>query len=286
MSTKRARRYRTSVRGEASGQGFTLIEISIVLIIIGLIVGGVLTGQALIRGANLRKTVTELQQYATAVRTFKVKYDCLPGDCARATQYFPTDPVCPRGSNQYTSTCDGTGDGILYKVTGGGSVAVPLDFNYAWNHLSLSKLIAGSYRDGNGATVCCPYITIGLDTPTSAYSPAVGYSLFTNSVALVTTSNLVRNQRNGVVIGIAAAPLTSYQDWLLGAGVNASDAQEMDSKIDDGLPTKGAFTGQDATLPVSEPSSFNSYTTCLTGSSYLSTSASGCVLYYYIGLDG
>ena len=59
--------------------GFTLIEISIVLVIIGLITGGVLVGQDLIRTAGVRATIPQIQGYNTAVNVFRNQYFALPG---------------------------------------------------------------------------------------------------------------------------------------------------------------------------------------------------------------
>jgi prepilin-type N-terminal cleavage/methylation domain-containing protein len=50
----------------AKQRGFTLIEMSIVLVVIGLIVGGVLVGRDLIRAAGVRATVTQIEKYSTA----------------------------------------------------------------------------------------------------------------------------------------------------------------------------------------------------------------------------
>ena len=61
-------------------RGFTLIELSIVLVIIGLIVGVVLVGQDLIRAAGVRATISQIEKYQTAVNTFRGKYGYLPGD--------------------------------------------------------------------------------------------------------------------------------------------------------------------------------------------------------------
>lgn len=60
--------------------GFTLIEMSIVLVIIGLIVGGILMGQSLIAAATVRAQVTQIEQFNSAVNTFYGKYGALPGD--------------------------------------------------------------------------------------------------------------------------------------------------------------------------------------------------------------
>ena len=89
-------------------KGFTLIELSIVLVVIGLIIGGILVGQDLIQAAETRSQITQIEKYNAAVNTFRLKYNCLPGDCLNVTAFgFP-----PRG--QYAG--EGDGDGILEGV--------------------------------------------------------------------------------------------------------------------------------------------------------------------------
>ncbi|MBY6117485.1 prepilin-type N-terminal cleavage/methylation domain-containing protein [Mameliella alba] len=68
--------------------GFSLVELSIVLVILGLLIGGVLTGQNLIRAAELRSVMTEFKTYQTAVMTFRDKYFALPRDMTNATDFF------------------------------------------------------------------------------------------------------------------------------------------------------------------------------------------------------
>jgi len=64
--------------------GFTLIEIAIVLVIIGLLVGGVLKGQELITGARVRNLISQQDGIKAAFFGFQDRYRALPGDYAAA----------------------------------------------------------------------------------------------------------------------------------------------------------------------------------------------------------
>ncbi|MFZ4540565.1 MAG: pilus assembly FimT family protein [Rickettsiales bacterium] len=69
-------------------RAFSLVELSIVLVILGLLVGGILSGQALIRASELRAVVTEYNRHAVDTKTFRDKYFALPGDMANATSFW------------------------------------------------------------------------------------------------------------------------------------------------------------------------------------------------------
>src|SRR4051812_28937287 len=108
--------------------GFTLVELSIVLVILGLLVGGVLTGQSLIRAAELRAITTEQNRYVTATHTFRDKYFALPGDMTNATAYWGTSGNCPglaAQGNTTPATCNGNGDG---KISGNLNATSSEDF--------------------------------------------------------------------------------------------------------------------------------------------------------------
>src|ERR1700728_1709743 len=74
-----------SAGGVTQNEGFTLIEMSIVLVVIGLIIGGVLVGQDLIRAAYVRAQIAQIEKFNTAVNTFYGKYQALPGDMNAST---------------------------------------------------------------------------------------------------------------------------------------------------------------------------------------------------------
>ena len=80
-------------------KGFTLIEMSIVLVIIGLIIGGVLLGRDLISAAAVRAQIAQIEKYNAAVNTFKGKYGYLPGDIP--------DPYASRFGFKARGTCLG-----------------------------------------------------------------------------------------------------------------------------------------------------------------------------------
>lgn len=87
-------------------KGFSLVELSIVLVILGLLVGGVLAGKDLIRSAAVKSQISQFSEVAIAARAFKDKYFALPGDLAEptATQagFTPRGPFAGQG--------DGNGD--------------------------------------------------------------------------------------------------------------------------------------------------------------------------------
>lgn len=89
-------------------KGLTLIELSVVLVIIGLIASGVLVGQELIRASTLRAVMTESQTLKTALNAFVTKYGALPGDMANAQAMFGAT-LCPDDGGGGTNPCNGNG---------------------------------------------------------------------------------------------------------------------------------------------------------------------------------
>jgi prepilin-type N-terminal cleavage/methylation domain-containing protein len=82
-----------------SRQGFTLVELSIVLVVIGLLIGGILIGQSLVSGAKINAQIKQLQQFDIATSLFKLNYKRLPGDTNKngyveAAYDCPQTPEC------------------------------------------------------------------------------------------------------------------------------------------------------------------------------------------------
>ena len=61
-------------------KGFTLVELSIVLVIIGLLIGGILVAQSMIGASKIVAVAAQIQQFDAGVMSFKTKYNALPSD--------------------------------------------------------------------------------------------------------------------------------------------------------------------------------------------------------------
>lgn len=85
---------------------FTLVELSIVLVIIALLASVVFIGRELVQQASLRRVITEYNQYTVAVNSFRQKYNALPGDIVNPARYGLT------GTSLHPST-SGNGNGLI-----------------------------------------------------------------------------------------------------------------------------------------------------------------------------
>ncbi len=82
-------------------KGFTLVELAIVLVIIGIILGAILKGQALIRNAKAKRTFNDMKGLEAMVWTFYDRYGRFPGDCPAGS---PDGIINPRVSGSWTLT--------------------------------------------------------------------------------------------------------------------------------------------------------------------------------------
>jgi prepilin-type N-terminal cleavage/methylation domain-containing protein len=91
-----------TMRKNASQAGFTLVELSIVLVIIGLIIGGVLTGRQIMLNAQITNAVNSVQAYQAQFQTYVQNYGAMPGDDAIAQSRFSSANVPNLGNGDGT----------------------------------------------------------------------------------------------------------------------------------------------------------------------------------------
>jgi prepilin-type N-terminal cleavage/methylation domain-containing protein len=219
--------------------GFTLIELSIVLVIIGLLAAGILVGKDLMRAAEVRAVVSQTEKLNTAVYTFKLKLDCMPGDC--------TDP---QTIGLPASTDPGNGNGVINGGDYGGvyEVITPETLNF-WLALSFMNLIEGRYQ-GWAVLSVPPYDAVpGLASPAvklkglkSNTGSAGGFWVFSLE-SQVTTQRMFTNPSRHVWWLTNSMYKSSYVDTngttIDGRIYVAPDIYSIDSKLDDGQPWNG-----------------------------------------------
>jgi prepilin-type N-terminal cleavage/methylation domain-containing protein len=182
--------------------GFTLIEIAIVLVIIGLLLGGVLKGQELITGARVRNLIQQQDGIKAAYFGFLDRYRALPGDYASASSTIS-------GSNT-----NGDADGQIELANGAATDVT--ESVLAWEHLSRAGFINGSYVYDSGG-------------PTDASNPKNPYAGF---------MQLVYDKKYG---DPAVTTTASRHNLKTGPQVPVEIVTELDRKVDDGAPYTGAF---------------------------------------------
>jgi prepilin-type N-terminal cleavage/methylation domain-containing protein len=114
-------------------QGFTLIEIAIVLVIIGVLLGGILKGQEMLTQGKIRAIEKELDGVAVAILGYRDRYKALPGDDSLA-------------STRWTGAQTGNSDGII--LGNFNSSTVTEESFLAWQHLRYAGLIGGDAATG------------------------------------------------------------------------------------------------------------------------------------------
>ena len=192
-------------------QGFTLIEIAIVLVIIGLLLGGVLKGQELINAARVRNIAAQLDGVKIAYLGFQDRYRQYPGD---VTDAFANANIPGAGA---TGGCGTAG----VQGCNNGQID-PAENLVVWSHLSKSGFINGNYNGTMGAAQATFQATTSADTPSNPFG---GFLVLVNDSDYGNT---------------VAAP-ASVLNIKTGGQMPISTVAEMDRKIDDGAAGTGQF---------------------------------------------
>lgn len=180
-------------------QGFTLVEIAVVLVVVGLLLGGVLKGRELITTARIHSLAQQQRQLASAYRAFVDRYGAVPGDMASDTARRALGEPIETG---------GDADGRLQAPSDGWG-----ELNAVWEHLSKAGFIEGRFEGREGG----PPGADGRVSPRNAFDAPV-----------------VLAHHEGY-LGAGAARLVLH----LGQRVPPAVARALDQRVDDGSPVRG-----------------------------------------------
>jgi prepilin-type N-terminal cleavage/methylation domain-containing protein len=189
--------------------GFTLVEIAIVLVIIGLLLGGVLKGQELINSAKAKAVISDFRNTATMMAAYQDRFRALPGDdAAVATHLTNGQPATTFTACGAGGAAPGISNGL---IDGCWNSITPTDESVVmWQHLRLANLASGD-----------------TTAPTAA---------------LITAGWLPLNAEGGPIGVQSTPPFTGMTGRMFVCQGNISGriAQQVDSTMDDGRPDQGS----------------------------------------------
>lgn len=210
-----------------SAGGFSLVELAVSLMIIGLLIGGVLKGMELVGNARVSRAIKDISDFQSATRIFISTYDSFPGDVLDAGSILP-DCTGLCADQSYTN-----GDGLLsyhhsdtipYYQT----YTANVDKRIFWIHLVKAGLIEGNFQLGStGHTTHSP--------PTPFKRAVYQVQLFNRihpGFEALSEPIMASNWLKFGAVSTSASVHTS-------GGMTVNQATVIDTKLDDGKP----FTG-------------------------------------------
>lgn len=195
-------------------RGFTLIELAIVLVIIGLLLGGVLKGQELINSAKVKNLATDFKNTQVFMYGYQDKYRALPGDDATAATHIT-------GSTQATTPANRQGNGLL---DGTWDTATNTDETCIfWEHVRRAGLATGA------TTVTCNNAN-DASIPRNAEGGRIGIQSIASSAGFATITDVAADP-GGVMPGSFV---------ICSQGIRGQLARQIDSTLDDGNTQTGS----------------------------------------------
>ncbi|MBA3023469.1 MAG: prepilin-type N-terminal cleavage/methylation domain-containing protein [Gammaproteobacteria bacterium] len=230
--------------------GFTLIEIAIVLVIIGLLLGGVLKGQELINSAKVKNLATDFKNIPVFIYGYQDKFRSIPGDDGLAASHVTgaTEASTPTTGLNGTACVPGAGNAgcVANGVLDGfwNSTTVTDESVLFWQHVRLAGLAPGATTPGVEGYM-----------PVNAVGGEIGIQGGTS------------NTTNTPITGGGVAIRGSYV--ICSAGILGKFAKQLDTQMDDGNTASGSMMAGVATATgtamtaVASLGDADTYTVCM-----------------------
>jgi prepilin-type N-terminal cleavage/methylation domain-containing protein len=211
--------------------GFTLVEIAIVLVIIGLLLGGVLKGQELINSAKVKNMAVDFRNIPLFIYGYQDKFKALPGDhktvdVAVTGATVATTPITSGGNACVLNLCQGNGviDGVWNTTT------VTDETTLFWQHVRLAGLAVGptATSDPNYYPTNADGGRIGIESGAAATG---GPYIQNGTIAAAT----------GVVTAFGTPTYVTPTYLVCSSGILGKYAKQLDTTIDDGETGTGAL---------------------------------------------
>jgi prepilin-type N-terminal cleavage/methylation domain-containing protein len=205
-------------------QGFTLVEIAIVLVIIGLLLGGILKGQEMITQAKIKNVIGDFSGISAAFYGYQDRYRQIPGDDGCAGNTGINTAMCGSATGRWqTNTESGNANGVVGGLYNSASNASPYDESRLWwQHLRLAGFVSGQ----------------GVTQPFNTFAGVIGVQTGDGASP---SKPVLGTDANG----------TAGLPGLVICSSNLPDAVALatDTQMDDGIRTTGQLRGQLNTAP-------------------------------------
>jgi prepilin-type N-terminal cleavage/methylation domain-containing protein len=209
--------------------GFTLVELAIVITIIGLLIGGILKGQQMVAQARLSATIAQVQGYTAAVHSFRDRFDNLPGDISFAQARLPG---CVAASSCYNGNGDSRVGPLMTPWRNDNLAPLTTENTQFWKHLAMADLISGVSPSATSPAW-------GRTHPAAAVPG--GFTIVQGNTAI--TSSLPFPAARWLRIhGCVDCGHIETMDGTtaLGQPLTPWEAAYLDRKMDDGIPNAGS----------------------------------------------
>jgi prepilin-type N-terminal cleavage/methylation domain-containing protein len=188
--------------------GFTLVEIAIVLVIIGLLLGGVLKGQEMITQGRIKNTIIDFSGVTAAYYAYLDRYKALPGDDNTALTKWPVA--------SYPNMVNGNGNGVIEGLYTATNNVVANETALFWNDLRAAGLVTGSVASPVSLPLNSAGGILGVQTGNGSAPPS------------------------GVLINGGISGDTGFTGFMIcSSGITDRVAAAVDRQTDDGVPNTG-----------------------------------------------